>query len=115
LTGIKARGRGGDKECDRPLLAGAEMISIEDCVALCGLTRKELAAVSEHEHMPEAAATALARYLLNTSGGADAIRRMIVDDIRVALDEGRLQHASELFAALRHFVEAHPAAAKASA
>ncbi|MBV9994553.1 MAG: hypothetical protein JO127_05005 [Caulobacteraceae bacterium] len=91
------------------------MISIEDCIAFCGLTQEEVDAVAEHEHVPEAAATALANYLLNSSGGADRIRTMIIDDIHVALDEGRVEHAAELFAALRHFLSAHPAKADGKA
>jgi len=83
------------------------MISIEDCIAFCGLTREEVDAVGEREHMPEAAAAALANHLLNTAGGAEQIRQMIVDDVHAALNEGRIQHASELFAALRHFVDTH--------
>jgi hypothetical protein len=40
------------------------MISLEDCIALCGLTHSEVAAIAEHEHLPEAAAAALGQYLL---------------------------------------------------
>lgn len=86
------------------------MISREDCIALCGLTQKEVAAIGEHEHMPEMAAAAFANYLLHRAGGEDEIRTMIVDDIRKALDDGRLGHAGELFAALRHFLAEHPRA-----
>ena len=32
------------------------MISIEDCVALCGLTKEEVHAIAEHEHVPRHAA-----------------------------------------------------------
>jgi len=91
------------------------MISIEDCIALCGLTPEEIAAVAEHEHVPEVAATALARYLLNRNHGQEDIRNMIVDDIRVALADGHVKHATELFSALRHFLETHPKAQKSFA
>jgi hypothetical protein len=84
------------------------MITLEDCVALCGLEEDEICAISEHEHCPEIAAAALASHLLNSTGGAAQIRAMIIDDIRTALREGRAKHASELFAALRHFSETHP-------
>ena len=40
------------------------MVSLEDCIAFCGLDENEVAAISEHEHIPEIAATALADYLL---------------------------------------------------
>jgi hypothetical protein len=84
------------------------MISLEDCIGLCGLDEEEIAAVSEHEHIPEIAAASLANYLLNQPHGAEAIRAMIIDDIREALDAGRVRHAAELFMALRHFLETHP-------
>jgi hypothetical protein len=83
------------------------MISIEDCIALSGLTRDEVDAIGEHEHMPEAAATALASYLLNRPEGAREIREMIVEDIREARAKGDHKHAAELFGALRHFLETH--------
>ena len=79
------------------------MISLEDCIGLCGLTEKEVAAIAEHEHVPEVAAATLGRYLLQQKSGPDTIRRMIVDDLRIALAAGDKNHASELLAALRHF------------
>jgi hypothetical protein len=84
------------------------MISLEDCISMCGLDENEVAAIAEHEHIPEIAATALASYLLNQPRGGEAIRTMIIDDIRKALDEGHIKHAAELFMALRHFLEQHP-------
>ena len=35
------------------------MLSLEDCIALCGLTEDEVLAIAEHEHIPEIAATEL--------------------------------------------------------
>ena len=29
------------------------MITLEDCIGLCGLTEEEVLAVAEHEHLPE--------------------------------------------------------------
>jgi hypothetical protein len=83
------------------------MIALEDCIGLCGLDEDEVAAISEHEHIPEIAAAGLANYLLHQPQGAEAIRTMIVDDIHKALDEDRVRHAAELFMTLRHFVEHH--------
>ena len=84
------------------------MISVQDCIDLCGLDADEIAAISEHEHIPEIAAAALASYLLHQPHGEENIRTMIIDDIHGALDQGRLRHAAELFMALRHFLEQHP-------
>ncbi len=86
------------------------MISLEDCIAFCGLTEDEVAAISEHEHIPEIAAAALADYLLHQPHGGETIRTMIIDDIHKALDAGRVKHAQELFMALRHFLDQHPEA-----
>jgi hypothetical protein len=29
------------------------MITLEDCIAFCGLTEEEVLAIAEHEHRPE--------------------------------------------------------------
>ncbi len=84
------------------------MITLEDCIALCGLSEAEVLAIAEHEHVPEIAAAALAEHLMKQRRGADTIHRMIVEDIRAALHRGDRTHASELFAALRHFLKSHP-------
>src|SRR5262249_36850839 len=81
-------------QCRVALWQVIPMISLEDCIGLCGLDENEVAAISEHEHIPEIAAAALANYLLHQPHGAEAIRGMIVDDIRKALDDGRIKHAA---------------------
>jgi hypothetical protein len=84
------------------------MITQQDCIDLCGLDEDQVAALSEHEHVPKIAAAALAGYLLKQPHGCEAIRTMIIDDIHKALDEGRVAHAAELFGALQHFLRDHP-------
>jgi hypothetical protein len=86
------------------------MITLEDCIGLCGLSEAEVEAVSEHEHIPEIAAAALAQWLLNQPDGSNQIRKMIIDDIHRALDAGQVKHAAGLFSALRHFLGEHPEA-----
>ena len=86
------------------------MISYEDCAAMCGLDMEEIEAIAEHEHVPELAAAALGSYLLHKAGGEAEIRRMLVEDIRAALAQDRLGHATELLMALRHFMIEHPGA-----
>ena len=87
------------------------MISLEDCIALCGLTEEEVLAIAEHEHVPEAAAALLARYLLTQPHGLEKIQKMIRDDIRAALSAGHVKHAAELVSAMRHLMATHPEAA----
>ena len=84
------------------------MITLEDCIALCGLTPGELDGIAEHERLPEEAAAAFAAWLMaRDEPGFAEIREMLRDDIRAALDAGNHAHAAELLAALRHFLAAH--------
>jgi len=88
------------------------MITLEDCIAFCGLTEEEVMALAEHEHVPEIVAAALASQLMKQRHGPEKVRTMIVEDIRSALSRGDRRHAQELFAALRHFLAAHPEVCK---
>ena len=86
------------------------MISIEDCIALCGLTEQEVMAIAEHEQVPEVAAAAIGKYLLKEPNGPTKIRDMMRDDIHDALSRGDKDRASELLMVLRHFLATHPEA-----
>jgi hypothetical protein len=88
--------------------ATAAMISLEDCIGLCGLCEEEVLAIAEHEHLPEIAATALAQYLLAQEHGTEKIRNMIVDDIRQAQLRGDKEHVLVLLHVLHHFLRTHP-------
>lgn len=86
------------------------MITMEEVIDMSGLTVEEIDAIAEHEHLPEAAAVALAAYLVEAGPeGQQRITVMIRDDIRLALKRGDRNHAAELLAALRHFLHEHPA------
>lgn len=86
------------------------MITLEDCIALCGLTEAEVLAIAEHEHVPEVVAAALAETLLQQSHGADKVRHMIIDDIKSAQARGDQRHLNELLHCLKHFLQTHPEA-----
>jgi hypothetical protein len=87
------------------------MISQEEFIALCGLEPREIAAIAEHEHLPEIQAAALARCLLRDPDGAKVIRQIIADDITKAIECNQFTHANELFHTLREFIDRHPEAA----
>jgi hypothetical protein len=84
------------------------MISLEDCIALCGLTREEVLVIAEHEHIPEIAAAALAQYLLRKSKGESMIRDIIINDIRAAQARGDRDRVQMLLHVLHHYLRAHP-------
>ncbi len=82
-------------------------ITRDDIVGFSDLTEEEIAAIAEHENATEIAAAVLGQYLLDEANGYEAIRTMIKDDIRAALDAGDREHAAKLFLALHHFVAVH--------
>jgi len=84
------------------------MISLEDCLAMCGLSEAEVQAIAEHEHIPEIAAAGLAQYLLREAHGLERIRDMICDDIRAAAERGDEKHVRELAGVLKEFLHNHP-------
>jgi hypothetical protein len=87
------------------------MITLEDCIGLCGLTEEEVLAIAEHEHLPEVAATALAEYLLSQEHGSEKVLDIIVDDIRQAqFIRGDKEHVVTLLHVLHHFLKTHPEA-----
>jgi hypothetical protein len=89
------------------------MITLEDCIGLCGLTEEQVLAIAEHEHIPEIVATAFAQYLKNQEHGLDKIRDMIVDDIRLAQQRQDKPHVLTLLHVLHHFLRSYPEACPA--
>jgi len=83
------------------------MITLEDCIALCGLTERQVLAIAEHEHLPEIGATALAQYLSKKEHGMEKIRDMMVDDIRQAQQRQDKAHVLTLLHVLHHFLKSH--------
>ena len=84
------------------------MLTLEDCIALCGLTAAEVRAIAEHENLPEIAAAELGYYLVNSPDGEACIKSMIRDDIaRAAADADRRRELA-LKLVLREFVLQHP-------
>lgn len=83
------------------------VLSIEDCIALSGLTEEEIAAIAEHEHIPRIVALELGRYILCCPNGEKRIARIIRDDIEAARARGDFAHAAKLKLVLQHFIAEH--------
>jgi hypothetical protein len=84
------------------------MLSLEECIGLCGLTEDEVLAIAEHEHIPEMAAAELGSYLTQTPQGEMRIKAIIRDDIAHAMQRGDRSHELALRLLLRDFVLQHP-------
>jgi len=88
------------------------MITIDDIEDMSVLTRAEIDAIAEHEHVTAYDAALLGDYLMHAHHGPQKVQAMICDDIRAALHRDDVAHARELFAVLRRFMTDHPEAAR---
>lgn len=86
------------------------MINMDDIMDLTDLTHDEIAAIAEHEGLPDLNAAALAEYMLHLHHGPQDVNRMISEDIRAALHRDDVAHALDLFVVLQHFIATHPEA-----
>lgn len=82
-----------------------KLISLAQCAECSGLSWSEIlpgALLSARHH------SLYASYLLLIRRGAEAVRNMIVADIRSALDLGASRRAADLLIVLRWFLSNHP-------
>lgn len=84
------------------------MLTIQDCIELCGLEEDEIEAIAEHEHVPEIVAAELASYLVHCGDGMVRIRGMIRDDIDNARRRNDVRAMKRYEAILKHFIATHP-------
>jgi hypothetical protein len=84
------------------------MLSFEDCVGLSDLDEEEIAAIAEHEHVPEIVAAEMGCWLVHKPGGEFAIEHFIEDDIEMATSHGHPREARHWKEVLDHFAANHP-------
>lgn len=83
------------------------MLTFEECCSMCGLSEELVAAIAEHEEIPEMVALELGAHLLAQPDGARRILRFIEEDIAAAHCRRDPRHESELVALLWRFRDAH--------
>ena len=88
------------------------MISLQDIEDITDLTREEIAAIAEHEHVGMVKAAIMGNDLMHKRHGPQHVQQIICEDIRKALHKGDLPHARALFATLRQFLADHPEAVR---
>ncbi|RDC70947.1 hypothetical protein DLJ49_16750 [Rhodovulum sp. 12E13] len=88
------------------------MITLDDIEDMTDLTRAEIEAIAEHEHMGEGDAALFGDYVMHIHHGPARVQQMICEDIRTSLRKDDLPHARTLFEVLRRFMAAHPDAAR---
>lgn len=84
------------------------MLTYEDCLGFCDLTREEIDAIAHHERLPEIVALELGQYLVQSPEGVFMIKRMIIDDLEQAQACNDLNRYLILKATLKHFIDTHP-------
>jgi len=86
------------------------MINENDIIDMTCLTRDQIDAIAEHEHVGTVAAAELGEYLMHLHHGPQTVQRMICADISAALHDGQLARARALYATLKGFLADHPEA-----
>ena len=81
------------------------MLTWDDCIALCALTKDEARAIAKHKDMPLLAAVELGTYLVDGPDGAPRLSAMIVDDMKAARARGDRIEELKLKSVMRHFIE----------
>ncbi|WP_288939872.1 hypothetical protein [uncultured Roseovarius sp.] len=91
------------------------MITLDDIRDMTCLSREEIAAVAEHEHLPPLSASVLGDYMMHLPKGPQQVQQMICEDIRAALHRDDLSHARDLYVVLHRFLQDHPEAVRGAA
>src|SRR5262245_37179917 len=68
-----------------------QMLTLKDCIDLSNLSDAEVAAIAEHEHVPEIVAAEIGCELINTSAGRLVLKRYIRENMKHA----KAQHLDE--------------------
>lgn len=91
------------------------MINENDILDMTCLTREQIAAIAEHEHIGEVMAAELGEYLMHLHHGPQKVQQMICEDIAAALHDDDPTRARGLYAALKSFLAEHPEALRGNA
>ena len=84
------------------------MLTLEDCISLCGLSEEEILAIAHQQRIPEIAAAELGDYLVRTPGGELRIKSMIRDELAEARARGDRERELKLLLVLHDFILRHP-------
>lgn len=84
------------------------MLSLDECIAMSGLTEEDIAIIAEHEHLPLIVAAELGHTLLKTPKGIFTLKGYIADVLAQAKLAGKLDKAKRVNLVLTRFNAAHP-------
>ena len=84
------------------------MLSVDDCIAMSGLTEEEVAVIAEHDHLSPIIAAQLGHTLLKTPKGIFKLRGYIAEVLAQAKLTGDRDKAKRVDLVLTRFNAAHP-------
>ncbi|WP_421863449.1 hypothetical protein [Motiliproteus sp.] len=84
------------------------MLTYKDCLDWAELEQGEVDAIGEHEHLDRFIALAYGDNLNHQRDGARRMRKILIDDIRVAQRHHDFRHAQELKQTLTRHIKNHP-------
>lgn len=79
------------------------MLSLKECISLCGLTEDEVEAIAEREHVPAIVAAQVGCQLLRSEGGVEYIRCVLRERADRAVAHGDLRGAARHFCIYEDF------------
>ena len=88
------------------------MLTLKDCVDMSDLSDSEVAAIAEHEHVPEIVAAEIGCTLVHTSAGCTVLKRNIRENLVHAKALHMDEKARQLALLLRRFDGTHPTASR---
>ena len=86
-----------------------QLLSLTDCIDLSDLSPSEIAAIAEHERVPEIIAAELGCRMLQTPDGRVLLKHYFHENLVNARARHHYEKAEELRQLLRQFERAHPA------
>lgn len=84
------------------------MLTLQDCLDMCGLSPEVVDAIAEHEHLPSILAAEMGECLCASPSGRALIHRFILDGVADAMRRHDTPRLARMEAALTQFRRAHP-------
>lgn len=87
------------------------MLTLQDCVDMCGLSPEVVDVIADHEHLPSILAAELGECLCSSASGRALIHRFILDGVADAMRRHDTYRLARMEVALTQFRRAHPGGA----
>ena len=88
------------------------MLTLKDCIDMSDLSDAEVAAIAEHEHVPQIVAAEIGCELVHSPAGRLVLKRYIRENLIHAKAQHMDTKAKDLAMLLRRFDGAHSASAR---